>query len=578
MNAINSTYTAFDKRRTRFSDWIVHYAVLFILLIVSLLVMTYYVANDRLQESQQASSELHDISFKSLQLIGQWRDLDPASNGDLIPELLQQERMLSQRLRAYNSNINNLPSAPVTISQFTVAEQVQLAVSRLSQIKHIAIERSSRLGQLDILQHPLVLSVMGGWGILLFYLMWGWRRMLQDRQAALGFFHFQIDRSTSGGTVSVPSLRNDEFGDFSRYLESYLTGISAELETQKAFSQLYQSAMSSSLSLKLLINERCEILSVSEGMSELWVLESEPLSDFLGVDVNLSNLEGEVISESLISGQSTDPLRIGKNNYEVRCSEINTCKQGGYLVEFVLLESHAELRVLEATLSLMSNDVWDAPIRILDSSSPYYSFSTKLEASRRVVFDFLAHANELVENRDKEYPKITKLQQLSAWLVATLNDNEVRVNEKAESNQQLTSEIEISQQDFLQVREQIENRFELYEAYLQQLVEWQASQSTWVAMVNEGLLDTKEAILNLLSIVHTEPSSASAIEHSVIDLAHDIDTVLADILESKPAPGDLRLEHIKSSESDLMRRLNDVQSRLDHVSDLAQQQQGISHH
>lgn len=577
MDATTSTHAAFDKRRVRFSDWIVQYAVLFILLFTGLLVGTYFAANERLQESQRSSNELHDITYQTLELMARWRAISADQGSVYIPELLQRERSLGQRLREYSSEIVSLPSAPVTISQFTVAEQIQLALSRLSQLKQIAAERSSRLGNIDLLHHPYVMLLSAGWCLLLIYLIWGWRRVLLDRRVALSFFHSQIDRAQSGVPISVPVLRSDEFGDFARYFDSFLNGVNSDFLTQKAFAQLYQSAMSSSLSLKLLVSESGEILSVSEGMSELWVLESESLSDFLGVDVHLSNLEGEVLSKDLIESNTIAPKRVGKRNYEVRCTKITTCKQYGYLVELVRLESHAELRVLEATLSLMANDVWDAPVRILDDSSPYFSFSNKLEANRKQVIDFLTRSNVLVNNCDKEYPKITKLQQLSEWLVAKLNSNEVETNESLESQNMLASEIEVSKQDFLLVREHIEYRFELYEAYLQQLAGWQASQNTWVAVVNEGLINTKEAILNLLSIVHTEPSSASVIEHSVIDLAHDIDTVLTEILDSKPAPGDLKLEHIKSTESDLMRRLNDVQSKLGYVSDLASKQKLLSH-
>ena len=42
-------------------------------------------------------------------------------------------------------------------------------------------------------------------------------------------------------------------------------------------------------------------------------------------------------------------------------------------------------------------------------------------------------------------------------------------------------------------------------------------------------------------------------------------------------PGELRVEHVKSSESELMRRLNDVQMQLDHLSELTRHRDGISH-
>ncbi|WP_067099757.1 hypothetical protein [Marinomonas atlantica] len=577
MNVTTSTHTAFDRRRMRFSDWIVQYAVLFILLFSALLVGTYFSASERLQESQRSSNELYDITYQTLELMTRWQAISEDQGSAYIPELLQWERSLGQRLRQNSSVILSLPSAPVTISQFTIAEQIQLALNRLSQIKQIAAERNSRIGDMDLFHHPYVMLLSLGWFLLLIYLIWGWRRILLDRRVALSFFHSQIDRAQSGSSVSVPVLRSDEFGDFARYLDSFLNGVNSDLLAQKALAQLYQAAMSSSLSLKLLVNEGGEILSVSEGMSALWILESESLSDFLGVDIHLSSLEGEQLSSALIAKNTITSQRIGKKNYELRCTEIMTCKEQGYLVELVQLESHAELRVLEATLSLMANDVWDAPVRILDDTSPYFSFSNKLEANRKQVFDFLTRSNVLVNNCDKEYPKITKLQQLFEWLIAKLNSNEVEMNESLDSQNILASDIEVSKQDFLLVREQIEYRFELYEAYIQQLAGWQASQNTWVAVVNEGLVNTKEAILNLLSIVHTEPSSASVIEHSVIDLSHDIDTVLTEILNSKPAPGDLKLEHIKSTESDLMRRLNDVQSKLDHVSDLVNKQKLLSH-
>ena len=577
MDATNSAHAAFDQRRTRFSDWIVQYGLLFTLLFFSLLSGTYYVANERIEESLKSASELQDIAYSSLVITHGWQAISPDRERGDIANLLQQERLLVQRLREQIPNTVDLPSAPVTISQFTVAEQVRLAESRLSQIQQIATEYSSRLGQINVLQHPMVVGLILGWTALLVYLIWGWRRVLLDRQVALSFFHSQVDRLQSGSHLSPPLHRNDEFGDFARYLNSVLTSISGDLAYHRSFAQLYRSALSTSLSLKLVVNHSYEILNVSEGLSELWILEPSALSEALGVDAHLTSLEGEVVAESVFLDVPMGPIRIANRLYEVRLSKIEHEPVSGYLIELAPIESHAELRVLEATLSLMSSDVWDAPIRILDESSPYYSFSEKLERTRQQVFRFLQQSNELINNADKEYPKITKLQQLSDWLIAKLNSNEMKSDECSEQRHLIVSEIDISRQDFLRVREQVEYRFELYEAYLQQMVEWQASQATWVATVNEGLLDTKEAILNLLTIVHTEPTSASVIEHSVIDLTHDIDTVLNDILESKPIPGELRIEHVKSSESELMRRLNDVQIQLDHLSEVAQQEHKVSH-
>lgn len=577
MDATNSAHAAFDQRRTRFSDWIIQYGLLFTLLFFGLLLGTYYAVNERIEASLKSANELHDIAYSSLEITHGWQFITPERERTAIADLLQQERILVQRLREQVPDIVDLPSAPVTISQFTVPEQVRLADSRLAQIKQIATEYSSRLGQINVLQQPMVMGLLLGWLVLLMYLIWGWRRVLMDRQVALNFFHAQVDRAQSGGHLSPPVHRNDEFGDFARYLSSVLNSVSGDLAYQRGFAKLYRSALSASLSLKLVVNQSHEILNVSEGLSELWILEPNALAEVLGVDAHLTSLEGEIISDEVFLNTSTELVRIAHRLYEVRLSKIENEPISGYLLELAAIDSHAELRVLEATLSLMSSDVWDAPIRILDEASPYYSFSEKLERSRQQVFKFLQQSNELVNNADKEYPTITKLQQLSDWLIATLNRNEMKSNELSEQRQLIVSEVDVSKQDFLRVREQIEYRFELYEAYLQQMVEWQASQATWVATVNEGLLDTKQAILNLLSIVHTEPTRASVIEHSVIDLTHDIDTVLNDILESKPIPGELRLEHVKSSESELMRRLNDVQIQLDQLSDLAHQERSISH-
>ncbi|WP_156496491.1 hypothetical protein [Marinomonas aquimarina] len=573
----NSAHAAFDQRRTRFSDWIIQYGLLFTLLFLGLLGASYYTFNQRVETSLKSSAELHDIAYASLELVQRWRMLPADEGRSAIAELLQQERILVQRLREQIAPEIDLPSAPVTISQFTVPEQVRLAQSRLGQIKQVATERSARLGQLPLHEQPQLIAVLMGWLVLLGYVIWGWRRVLQDRQVALNFFHAQVARAQQGGHLSPPLHRNDEFGDFARYLNSVLNAISGDLQHHSGFSQLYRSALSASLSLKLVVNQSHEILNVSEGLSELWVLEPTALSEVLGVDAHLTSLEGEVVAESLLSESFSGPLRIANRLYEVRVSKIGHEPISGYLVELAAIDSHAELRVLEATLSLMASDVWDAPIRILDDASPYYSFSQKLESTRQKVFEFLQQSNELVNNGDKQYPKITKLQQLLEYLLAKLNSNELASEVYLEHNHLILSEVDVSKQEFLRVREQIEYRFELYEAYLQQLVEWQAAQATWVATVNEGLLDTKSAILNLLTIVHTEPTRASVIEHSVIDLTHDIDTVLSDILESKPIPGELRLEHVKSSESELMRRLNDVQTQLDNLSELAQLEHMTSH-
>lgn len=570
MDVKNSVHSAFDKRRIRFSDWLVQYGVGFTILLVGLLIASGYAVERYYAQRISSVSALDDISLSSLELMYQWQTTDFTDQSrEQISHLLQQEQQILQRLRSQSNEVRGLPSAPVAIAQFTVQEQTQLAVNRLRQLRQAAAEQSLILSQRNAHSSDVLWLLGAGWSVLFVYVIWGWRRILHDRRVALQFFHVQVDKAQNGiEHLPVPIMRNDEFGDFARYLDSMLSSMVQDTLDEQALAKSYRNALSASVSYKLLLSEEREILVVSEGLSELWVLEANALSDILGVDSHLSDLHGEMVDDSVLEVKVSNAYRVGKRLYELRSLPV-AGRAGGFLLELVPQDAYNELKVLETTLSLMANDVWDAPIRILDQSSPYLAFSKKMEQLRLQVVHLLQQMEEALAKLDKPYPKITKLQQLSEVMLATLDQSEAnQVNDDLSFTERLTSEVDVSRQDFLQVREQIEQRFELYEAYLQQLVEQQAAQTTWVATVSEGLLNTKQAVLNVLSMVNGDQKSASEIEHCVIDLTHDIDTVLADILESKPGARELGVEHIKGSESELMLRLNDVQVQFDRITDL----------
>lgn len=575
MDAKSSVHVAFDKHRVRFADWIVQYGMGFVLLLVALIASSYYIVSTQYQSHVQQVNALHSFSYTALDLSHTWEMLETNEQkvDANISKLLQQEQQLVRRLRAQLSNTHNLPSAPVSISQFTPAEQVHLAQNRLQQLHQIALNRSAVMAQKSPLSLQHIWLLCGGWSCLVVYLIWGWRRNLADRRTALRFFHSQIDKAQSGmDHLTVPITRNDEFGEFARYLDSVLSSITHEYKRSQSIAHLYESALASSLSYKLLLNANHEVMAVSEGFSELWVLEPAALSEVLGVDEHLDYLIGEIVNEDVSLAQTTNYQRVGKRLFELKCLPL-TNELSGYLIELVPQEPYSELKVLDASLSLMANDVWNAPIRILDESSPYIGFSRKLETLRQNVMDFIESLSNSLLEVDKEYPKVTKLQQLSTLVIARLNaieESTALVSEQSSVTEQLVSEIDVSKQDFLQVREQIEQRFELYEAYLQQLTELQAAQASWVASVTDSLVDSKRAVLSLLNLISDDQKSASEIEHSVIDLTHDIDAVLTEVLESKPVAKGLGIEHIKGSESELMLSLNTVQVGFDRIIALAQ--------
>ncbi len=206
----------------------------------------------------------------------------------------------------------------------------------------------------------------------------------------------------------------------------------------------------------------------------------------------------------------------------------------------------------------------------MDKNSSYVSFSNKLERTRKNVELFITSVNESLIKADSEQRNVTKLQQLSEVLIDKLEDSQTDREARSYLESKLVAEVCDSKQGFMKVREQIEQRFELYEMYFQQLVELQLAQSSWVTNVSDGLLNTKQAVLNLLTMADNG-QTVSAIEHGIVDLAHDIDAVLQDILASKPDMTGLKLEQIKSSESDLMVHLNVVQEQFDRVVQLTHQ-------
>lgn len=570
MDTRKSAYDEFSKRRNRFSEWIVQYAIVFTVALVALLSVTYYSITqqyadqvERLQRAQQLESAILELSHR-------WELLSVGIDASSIEELLKVEGELVKTLEGVSGEAMRLPSLP-EVSRYTQSEHIQLAKSRLVQITQVTNSLVSESTNFTVYQNTMLPVLGAGWVFLFIYLVWGWTRCLKDRKAALSFYHYQLDRRHSEhDSVIVPPNRSDEYGDFARYLDSILSSMMHDIDIIKHEVVLCQSALSASVSIKFLLNQHREIKVMSQGANELWVLEAQALSDLLEVDRHLAQLEGEVVSEELLHKSGRSIVKIGQGNFEVCTQKLGGIEPNGYLVELVPQMPLNELKVIEASLSLMANDVWDAPIRILDKNSSYVSFSNKLERTRKNVELFITSVNESLIKADSEQRNVTKLQQLSEVLIDKLEDSQTDREARSYLESKLVAEVCDSKQGFMKVREQIEQRFELYEMYFQQLVELQLAQSSWVTNVSDGLLNTKQAVLNLLTMADNG-QTVSAIEHGIVDLAHDIDAVLQDILASKPDMTGLKLEQIKSSESDLMVHLNVVQEQFDRVVQLTHQ-------
>lgn len=555
----------FNQARSRLSDWIVQYALVFTVALIGLLSIMYYSVSQQYSSQVRDLQKIQQLSTSAVELSYRWELLKSKVTTTSLSDLLQAERALVNGVAEIVTTEIVLPSTP-NQEMFSAQEHRQLANVRLAQISQVISTLRSELEQFTVFQNSLLPLLGLGWVALFLYLVWGWSRCLQDRKSALRFFHYQLDKRLSDqATASVSAKRNDEFGDFARYLDSILSSVVHESKAIKHETELRQAALSSSVSIKFLLNQRREIVTMSEGASELWVLESAGLAEVLEVDAHLGRLEGEVVSEGILSATSMPLIRVGSRSFEVYSQRIGPVDAYGYLVELIPQVSTSELKVLEASLSLMSNDVWNAPIRILDEASAYLSFSRKLEAVRSNVATFLENMNNLIQSCDKDHHNITKLQQLSHELIAKLQNNQSDQDAQELFESRVLLEVDGSKEKFLQVREQIEQRFELYETYFEQLIELQLAQSAWVNSVQDGLSNTKQAVLGLLTMAD-DHQTVSTLEHGIVDLAHDIDTVLADIVESMPVKEGMRLEHIKSSESELMVHLNLVQQQFEKIA------------
>lgn len=555
----------FNQPRSRFSDWIVQYALVFTVALIGLLFVMYYSVSQQYASQVRDLQRVQQLSTSAVELSYRWELLKNNLAVITVSDLLQAERALVDGISSTISGEVVLPATP-SEEMYSAQEHAQLADIRLEQLSQVISTLRSQLERFTIFQNNLVPLLGLGWVVLFLYLVWGWSRCLQDRKSALRFFHYQLDKRLSDQLISpITSKRNDEFGDFARYMDSVLSSMAHDSKAIKHAIDLRQAALSSSVAIKFLLNHRYEIVTMSEGASELWVLESARLAELLEVDAHLDRLEGEVITDTLLSESSMVSVRIGKRSFEVYSQRIGTSEPYGYLIEFIPQIASSELKVLEASLNLMSNDVWNAPIRILDESSVYLSFSRKLEAVRANVADFLQNMNVLIQSYDAGHHKITKLQQLSHELIAKLQNNQSDQDARELLESRVLLEIDGSKEKFLQVREQIEQRFELYETYFEQLTELQLAQNSWVNSVQDGLSSTKQAVLGLLVKVD-DHQTVSTLEHGIVDLAHDIDTVLADIVESMPVKEEMRLEHIKSSESELMIHLNLVQQQFERIA------------
>lgn len=406
---------------------------------------------------------------------------------------------------------------------------------------------------------------------------------IRQLQSGLAGVYYILDHHKHGHALIQPPRKFvDELTDLSHALDIELVSKKNTLNEVSLDLSIAEVAFSKIDGAFFIIDFDGNVAWLSAGAERLWEENRETFESVLGIDSGLDSPKGERVLDSLLLTKSELPLVLfdGMYSLEIDClafeveGESEESEQG-FVLSVKPKSEQAEFQVLHHSLKLMEQDIWNAPVRVLRSNSPYEGFARSLEAVRQNV-EALFEQVDNVYIGTKSFEKVTKLQQIASLIDVKNNHNITGNNDvivAAESSKVTEAELN----DIAWLSEQIRDSLILgYELVLQRLslVEKDlSSDSLLLVDVDRCLNEVRSGVLSSLSAADGE--SEKVRRRFAIDLEHDISQVqqqfenMRSVLDSTlsllgadRSVGLIRLDKARESVSEMIDKIHELTTKM----------------
>ncbi len=404
-----------------------------------------------------------------------------------------------------------------------------------------------------------------------------------SRQLSSGFssLHYILDHHKHGHALLVPSRKvADEFTDLVHFMDNELASRNFDLKQKDESFDLIEKSLTKVSEPFYIANNEGDIVWMSLGAEKLWFKNTELFETMFGIDSGLDDPIGERIIESFFTHDEESTLKLSDGVYclEVHRLALEIEGENENLECFIsikLKSEVAELQILHHSLKLMEQDVWDVPIRMLRSESPYESFAISLEVVRRRVVELFGLINENNE-QTPIFEKITKLQQIASLIDEKTNQNGALLSDVVIASES-SGDDEVELNEVIRLSEQIRNSLLLgYELVLQRLALIEKDLSSDVFLlenVERCLNEVRAGVLSSLSAA--EGQSDKIRRRFSIDIEHDISKVQNQI-EGMRSMASSTLTLLESDRSVGLSRLNRASLSIDEIVEIVHGLMGLT--
>jgi hypothetical protein len=523
------------------------------------------------ESSLSSASSLHQALTNEYQLIEHHlNDFDLLSDIDISESLVLLNSLSQKELD--NSSLSNEERQSIYAS-FDVLENVSDVLLKVNL--DVVYEQQAFVERL--VWAPVAIFVFIS--IFVIAMTTDFARQLRSGFAGL---HYILDHRKHGHALIIPPRKIvDELTDFSHLVDNELASRGVELNHKGERLALIESALSRVNEAFFVTNKEGDIAWLSAGAERLWFKNTALFESIFEFDEGLDDPVGERVVDSILQSDEELTLKLSDGVYCLNVNrlmfedEMNTEMQcQGCIISLEKKSDLAELQVLHNSLKLMAQDVWDMPIRLLKSGSPYASFAKSLEVVRRNVITLLSRVNAVSASTNSP-EKITKLQQIASLIDEKNNHNEFVNNEVVVTTAPLEG-VQVELNDMAWLSEQIRDSLILgYELVLQRLalVEKDLSSDVFLLVdVDRCLNEVRAGVLSSLAAVEGEGEIVR--RRFAIDLEHDISKVQSQIedmksmatstlslLESDRSVGVARLDRARESVNEIVEKIHELMAR-----------------
>ncbi|NLQ16538.1 hypothetical protein HGG82_02730 [Marinomonas sp. M1K-6] len=510
-------------------------------------------------------SQLHQMLFSEYRLIG-----PGLSRFESLADVSVADSMVLLETLAQNElNVAGLSNAERK-DMYAAFVQLKVLDNRLMQInvglaydRHIFVER--------MFWAPVAAFVVVA--LLILVLSVKFSRQLTGGLAGL---HAVVEHRKRGYVATLP-VRDvvDELTDLGHLIDNELASRDFDLKRQEESLSLVDKALSQVGEAFLVTNNEGDIIYLSGGAERLWFRDTAVFESMFGIDSGLEDPIGERVADSILLSDQTVALRLSDGYYalNVDALPVESDAESEGVPRFIsvrLKSDMAELGVLQHSLTLMEQDVWNAPVRVFRPESPYFGFAKSLEVVRRRVSALLEALNAS-SDQTKAMEKITKLQQIASLIdEKTVQNGQCSSDVVALENRSIEG-LQVELNDMAWLSEQIRDSLILgYELVLQRLALVEKDLSSDVFLlgdVDRCLNEVRAGVLS--SLAATEGESEYIRRRFAVDLEHDISKVQSQVevmtsmaastlslLESDRSVGLARLDRARESINEMIERIH----------------------